>query len=111
MSQVAVNIIDQNTVLLSWETEIINYTNTAIHIYGSNWIGDRTDPSHLNEAWTVINPALDEEEIKNYTEYTKLYKSCGLYLDNTYKFYKFVIEEYNKTNTEFLSSDIIAIAI
>ena len=56
MSQITVNIIDESNIQLSWETETVFTNYPTIHIYGSNWIGDRTDPDYFNEILTITDP-------------------------------------------------------
>ena len=110
MGTVTVNIIDESSIQLLWETENTFASYPTIRIYGSNWIGDRTDPEYFNEILTITNP-VNHYTITEYKGHEELQKSCIfnpiIESDYTYKFYKFVIEEIDGYNEESLSSNII----
>lgn len=110
MGQIISNIINENTIQLLWETETTFASYPTIHIYGSNWIGDRTDPEYFDEILTITNP-VNHYMITEYKGHEELQKSFIfnpiIDSDYTYKFYKFVIEEIDGYGEESSSSNII----
>ena len=74
MGQIISNIINENAIQLLWETETTFASYPTIHIYCSNWIGDRTDPEYFDEILTITNPA-NHYTITEYKGHEELQKS------------------------------------